>query len=88
VIDGAVGKSLEILRPARRGDFGIVERVGHAHALDGFLGHAIDGCGLLLARDLKKCRHDVDYVVPLRPDAALALDVGRPRDDHPLAVPP
>ena len=42
VIDGAVAKNLEILRVARGGRLGVVEGVGHAHALDGFLRHPVD----------------------------------------------
>ena len=69
VIDAAIAEHLEILRPASGRRFGIVEGVGHPYALDGFLRHAVDDRRLLQAGYIQKGRHDVDRVMPLRPDA-------------------
>ena len=50
----------------------------------GFCATPLTHGGLLDAGDLQKGRHDVDDVVPLRPDSARVLDARRPGDDHPV----
>src|SRR5262245_42743620 len=74
MIDRAVAEHLEILRVARRLGIRIVEAVGHANALDRFLRHPIDRGWHSQAGNLKYRRRDIDYVVPLRSQAALVLD--------------
>ncbi len=61
------------------------ERVGHAHALDRLLRHAVQHRRRLDADGLEDRRIDVDHVMELRADAALVLDPRRPRDDHAVA---
>jgi hypothetical protein len=51
----------------------MVESVGHAHALDGFLRYPIDDGRLFDTACFQERRHDVDYVVPPGPDAAAVL---------------
>ena len=86
VVDGAVAYHLEILRAARGWGVSVrfVEGVRHAHAFNRLLSHAIDHDGRLNAGRFKDRRHDVDYVVELRADAARIVDVTGPGDGRAL----
>jgi hypothetical protein len=87
VVDPAVAEHLEVLGlvPFRR--VGVVEAVGHAHALDRLLLHAVDRHRVGQPGHLQDGRGDVDDVVELRADLALGLDPAWPVDDGAVAGP-
>src|SRR5207247_10497703 len=86
MVERSQAEHFEILRTVRRWCARIrpVECVGHAHAFDRFLGDAIHHNRGRDPGGLKEGRYDVDYVVEVVADAALALASGPPRAVHAL----
>jgi hypothetical protein len=85
VIDAAVAEHLEVLRLVSVGSLGVVERIEHADAFDGLLLHAVHESRLRKLRRLENRGRNIDHVVELRANLALALDPARPVDDGPVA---
>ena len=90
VVNAAVRKHLEVLRVALGRCIGVrlVERVRHAHALDGLLRDPVDRLGRAKASRFQNRRHDIDHMVELRADTAGIIDVTWPEIAMPCRVPP
>ena len=88
VIDAAVAEHLEVLRRVTLRRLGIVERVQHAHALDGSLLHAVHGDGLREPRRLEDGRRHIDHMVKLERNSPLVLMPFGQCTIVPLRVPP
>src|SRR4051812_19370617 len=81
-IDAAVGDHLEVLGLALRWRFrvGLVERIGHADALDWLLLDSVHRLGRVDAGRLENRRNDIDDMVELSSDPAGIADMARPAD--------
>ena len=85
VVQRAGSEHLEVLRAVPALGAGRIERVDHAHALDGLLLHAVDHGRLRDSDRLENGRGDVDHVMELRANTALVLDALGPADDQRVA---
>ena len=82
VVDAAIAEHLEVLGRVPIGGAGVVERVGHRHAFERPLLHAVDAQWCRKARSLEYRRSDVDHVVELRADLATCVEAGGPVHDR------
>ena len=85
VVDPAVADHLEVLRRARVRCVGVVEAVGHAHAVQRHLLLAVDEVGLREPGDIEHGRGDVDDVVELMASLSTRLNPVGPRDNGAVA---
>ncbi len=85
VVDAAIAEHLEVLgfmpicRPR------IIERIGHAHAFQRTLQHAIHHQGLRQSGNLENRGGYVDHMMKLRTDLTLGFDTLRPVDDRAIS---
>ena len=87
VVEAAVVGELEVLHGVAVLGIGVVEAVGHADALDGCLGDAVDHRRLGHPGGLQQDRGDVDDVVELVAGLTLGGDPVGPVDDGGVAGP-
>ena len=88
VVDAAIAEHLEVLCLARLGSVGVVERVGHADAVQRHLLDAVHERRLGEAGYVEDGRRDVDDVMELAADLAARLEPVRVVHDDAVASPP
>jgi len=82
VVDRPVAEDFEILRLVAIRCLRFIQRVKQADAFNRRLRDAIHFLGLRQSGSFKDRRRDIDDMVPLRTDLALALDTLRPMYRH------
>src|SRR3954466_15841898 len=85
VIERAIAEHLEVLCDSSTRRILVVERIGHADALDRLLWHAVHFTRLGDARRLEDRRGNVDDVVELRAHSTAVSDALGPRHDQTVA---